>query len=209
MRRAGRGICVATLMLVAGCTSRSPAERSDVPASRDPAAATAALPATWARLGVGRPVDAARLAAWDVDVDTLGAGLPRGRGTVVEGARLYAAKCAACHGSTGEGLPPVYPRLVGRVPRDGFGFAADPSLERTIGSYWPYATTLYDYIRRAMPYGAPGTLSADETYAVTAHLLAANGIIAADASLDSASLVAVRMPAHGRFVADARAPGQP
>lgn len=199
----------AGLFLVAGCSPGASETQGHVPPSRDAAAATAALPATWTRLGVGRAVEPARLAAWDVDVDTLGAGLPRGRGTAADGARLYAVKCAACHGANGEGIAPVYPKLIGREPAEGFSFAQNPARERTIGNYWPYATTLFDYIRRAMPYGAPGTLSADETYAVTAHLLAANAIIPADAALDSAALVAVRMPAHGRFIDDPRAPGRP
>lgn len=190
------GVAVAT-----GCGDATP---RGVPWSADPAARRAALPNDRPRLGIGTPADPARIAAWDLDVDTLGHGLPPGRGTVAEGGAVYAAKCAACHGARGEGLPPAYPKLVGREPRNGFGFASDPGLARTVGNYWPYATTLYDYVRRAMPYNAPGTLTADETYALTAWLLAANEILPVDAALDSASLMRVRMPAAGRFVDDAR-----
>ncbi len=175
-----------------------------VPWSPDPASRTAALPRPWTRLGVGTPADPARVAAWDFDVDTLGHGLPVGRGSVAQGATLYAAKCGMCHGAKGEGMPPAYPALVGRAPRQGFDFAADPRLVRTIGNYWPHATTLYDYIQRAMPYTAPGSLTADETYALTAWLLAANEIVPPDAVLDSAALVRVKMPAAGRFVDDDR-----
>jgi S-disulfanyl-L-cysteine oxidoreductase SoxD len=163
----------------------------DAPAGRD-------------RLGIGAPVDSAVLARWDFDIDTLGRGLPVGRGSVAQGATLWAAKCAMCHGAQGEGMPPAYPRIVGREPRTGFGFANDPTLVRTVGNYWPYATTLYDYIQRAMPYNAPGSLSADETYALTAWVLSANEILPPDATLDADALRRVRMPAAGRFVDDNR-----
>lgn len=156
------------------------------------------------RLGVGTPVDSARLAAWDIDVDTLGHGLPEGRGSVADGAVLYAAKCAMCHGAKGEGMAPAYPKLVGREPREGFPFWRDPKHEKTVGNYWPYATSLWEYVRRAMPYTAPGSLTADETYALTAWMLAANEILPPDAVLDRAGLLAVKMPAHGRFVPDER-----
>lgn len=161
-------------------------------------------PATRERVGVGTPADSATLARWDFDIDTLGHGLPAGRGTVAEGAAIWAAKCASCHGANGEGVPPAYPRIVGREPRAGFGFAKDPTLVRTVGNYWPYATSLYDYIQRAMPYTAPGSLTANETYAVTAWVLSANDILPADATLDADALRRVRMPAAGRFVDDNR-----
>lgn len=178
--------------------------RAGVPWSADPASRTASLPRRRERLGVGTPADPARVLAWDFDVDTLGHGLPAGRGSVAQGVALYAAKCAMCHGAKGEGLPPAFPAIVGREPRQGFGFAADPALVRTVGNYWPYATTLYDYIQRAMPYTAPGSLTPDETYALTAWVLAANDILPRDAVLDSASLLRVKMPAAGRFVDDDR-----
>ena len=200
---------VAGLLVACGGASdaanarRSPG-RNGVPWSADPASRSATLPRDWQRLGVGRPADPARVAAWDFDVDTLGHGLPPGRGTAAEGAALYAAKCAMCHGVKGEGMPPAYPALVGREPRAGFGFASDPTIIRTVGNYWPHATTLYDYIQRAMPYFAPGSLTPAETYALTAWVLAANEIVPADAVLDSAALTRVKMPAAGRFVDDDR-----
>src|SRR4029079_4920476 len=113
------------------------------------------------------------------------------------------AQCAICHGAAGEGIPPT-PALIGRDPREGFPFAGAFKLRKTIGNYWPYATTLYDYIRRAMPLPAPGTLSSDDVYSLTAYLLSANEVIPAGSSLDSASLVAVKMPARDKFVRDDR-----
>ncbi len=155
--------------------------------------------------GLGRAATPSEIAAVDIDAGPDGAGLPRGRGTVDQGAAVFAAKCAACHGPGGAGVYPVYPALVGRDPRAAdFPFATDPNIRRTIGDYWPYATTVFDYVRRAMPFATPGSLTVDETYSVTAYLLAANKIIAGDAVLDSASLTAVKMPSRDRFVRDNR-----
>ena len=107
-------------------------------------------------------------------------------------------------------MEPVYPLLISRDPRgEDFDFASDPSIPRSIGNYWSHATTLYDYIRRAMPLFTPGSLSADETYAVVAYLLAANAVIPDTATLDAAALRAVRMPARDRFVPDDRSPTRP
>lgn len=145
----------------------------------------------------------------DIDVGPDGAGLPLGSGTAGQGAAIYSAKCASCHGARGEGMPPLYPRLIGRDSiAEGFPFASDARLERTIGNYWPYATTVFGYIRRAMPPTAPGSLSNDEVYSLTAWLLAENRIIPADATVDSASLTAVVMPYRDRFVPDDRRGGR-
>jgi S-disulfanyl-L-cysteine oxidoreductase SoxD len=158
--------------------------------------------ATPVRLGFGRPATAAEIAAWDIDVSPNGAGLPPGTGTAAQGATIFARKCAACHGRTGTEGP--YDRLVGREPRQGFPFGRDPSLVKTIGNYWPYATTLYDYINRAMPLDAPGSLTADEVYGLVAYLLWRNEIIPDTATIDAHSLPQVVMPAHDRFVRDNR-----
>lgn len=159
------------------------------------------------QFGIGRAPTRSELAAWDGDIGPDGAELPAGRGSARDGAAIYRAQCSACHGANGEGIEPVFPALVGRDPRgESFDFAGDPSIPRTIGNYWPYATALYDYIRRAMPLYTPGSLNADETYAVTAYLLAANKIIPDSATLDAAALRAVRMPARDRFVPDDRSP---
>ena len=124
-------------------------------------------------------------------------------------ARIYAAQCASCHGRSGEGKPPLYPRLIGRDSiAEGFPFGKDPRFVKTIGNYWPYATTVFDYVRRAMPHDAPGSLTNDQVYAVTAYLLSANRVIPAEATLDSATLAAVTMPYVDRFVSDDRHGGR-
>ena len=197
--RAKRGIC--TLLFIAGC---SPAG-DGTPDTR--ASAAAAAPSAYA---LGKPIDSAALKKIDIDVDPSGASLPAGSGNATRGLVVYAAKCAMCHGAKGEGMPAdrthgAYPRIVGREPREGFPFGRDPKLVKTVGNYWPYATTVYDYVHRAMPLTAPGTLTPDETYAVVAWLLAENEIIPRDAEMNAKTLPAVKMPAAGRFVADDRA----
>ena len=160
------------------------------------------------RYGLGQPATAAEIAQMDHDIGPEGLELPPGRGTVAEGATLYAVQCASCHGVKGEGIAPAFPQLVGRDPKaEGFAFSTDQKLVHTIGNYWPYATTLFDYIKRAMPQAAPGSLTDDQLYAVTAYLLAANQIIPDTAALDAASLRAVQMPYRDRFVPDDRRPG--
>lgn len=153
------------------------------------------------RLGIGRTASAAEIARWDHDISMEGAELPSGSGTVAQGAELYKAQCASCHNVNGEGLAPAYPALIGRAPEgEDFRFASDPKLVRTIGNYWSHAPSLFDYIKRAMPLTAPGSLSDDEVYALTAYLLAMNDVIARDATLDAESLRAVKMPYADRFV---------
>jgi mono/diheme cytochrome c family protein len=154
------------------------------------------------QFGIGHTATAEQIAAVDIDVSPNGAGLPQGSGTPEQGATIYAAQCASCHGANGEGKPPAYPQLLGGPKTTDF--ASDFKIPRTIGNYWPYATTLYDYIRRAMPLTAPGTLTADQTYAVSAYLLNREGIIPAGTSLDAKSLAAIQMPARSHFVNDDR-----
>jgi len=154
-----------------------------------------------AHFGFGTPADSALIDRWNIDVRPDGTGLPSGRGSVAEGGQVFAAHCAACHGATGHGGP--FPALVGGDP---WG-RTDPPKLRTVGNYWPYATTLYDYIRRAMPQNAPGSLTPDQTYAVIAWLLARNGIVGNDAVMDANTLPTVRMPARDRFVRDDRRGG--
>lgn len=158
-----------------------------------------------ARQELGRVASPEEIAAWDIDVNPKGEGLPPGSGTHASGAAVYAARCATCHGTKGEGLPPN-PRLIGREPRN-FSFADDRSLVKTVGNFWPYATTLFDYTRRAMPQTAPGSLTPDETYGVVAWLLAENEIISRDLVIDATSLPKVTMPARDRFVRDDRTGG--
>jgi len=158
-------------------------------------------------LGIGRPATPSEISAWDIDVGPDGAGLPPGRGTSADGAPIYAARCAGCHGKTGKEGPNDV--LVGRLPGDAFPFARDARTPKTIGSYWPYATTVFDYIRRAMPPDAPGSLKDDEVYALVAYLLVQNELVPADAVIDAASLPKVKMPAHDHFVPDKRAGVKP
>ncbi len=146
--------------------------------------------------------------AWNRDVGPDGAELPPGQGSAPEGKVLYAAKCASCHGAEGQGMMPAYPQLVGRDPKaENFVFATNAKLPHTIGNYWPDATTLFDYIRRAMPLLQPGSLNDHEVYALTAFLLAANKVLPDSAVLDAARLKAVKMPYHDRFVPDDRTGG--
>ena len=147
------------------------------------------------RYGFGQLATEADIEAWNIDVNPSGEGLPPGRGTVQEGAVVYATKCAACHGPTGTEGPKD--RLVG-----GQGSLATEHPIKTIGSYWPYATTLYDYIFRAMPFTAPQSLTADEVYALVAWLLHQNGILPKDAVMGAATLPAVTMPNRNGFISD-------
>jgi cytochrome c len=160
-----------------------------------------------ARYGLGRVATPAEIRAIDIDVMPDGRGLPPGQGTVAEGGVVYAAKCAACHGPKGEGGSAE--RLVGRNDGDSFAHATNPKLVRTVGSYWPYATTLYDYTARAMPFQKPGTLTPNETYSLVSYLLFLNGIVPEDAVMSQATLPNVVMPARDRFVRDDRTGGKP
>lgn len=176
--------------------------------------AVAAAQAPPQRFGFGEPAPREVIAALDIDVRPDGTGLPRGSGMAREAGELYARQCAACHGPKGEGASAD--RLVGAEPQGLPPFG--PEYERwragredvpfTIGNYWPYAATLFDYIRRAMPSNAPGSLTADETYGLVAWLLAQNGIIADTAVMNAETLPRVTMPAHTRFVPDNRRGGR-
>jgi cytochrome c len=143
--------------------------------------------------GLGVAITPADLAPWDINVQPDGEGLPGGSGTAAAGAEIYAAKCVACHGQGGMGQP--NDRLVG-----GQGTLTDLAQVRTIGSFWPYASTVFDYIRRAMPFQAPQSLTNDEVYALTAYLLAENGIIDSDDTLNARTLARVRMPNRDGFI---------
>jgi S-disulfanyl-L-cysteine oxidoreductase SoxD len=150
--------------------------------------------------GFGRPATPQEIKGWDIDISPDGAGLPPGQGDVRQGEAIFATKCASCHGPHGEGKPMV--RLVG-----GTGTLRDNKPIKTVGSYWPYATTLFDYVRRAMPLNAPQSLSADEVYAVSAYLLFLNGIVPQDATLDADALAKIKMPNRDGFVSAYPSPG--
>jgi cytochrome c len=158
-----------------------------------------------ARLEIGRPATNEEIARLDIDVRPDGRGLPPGSGTTAQGGRVYRETCAACHGINGEGVRGLGGMLIGRR-HETFDFALSLENEgqKTIGNYWPYATTLFDYVRRAMPFNAPGSLTDDDVYAATAYLLWKNGIVAEDAVMTAQSLPLVRMPAQSHFVRDDR-----
>lgn len=157
--------------------------------------------------GLGTPATPAQIAAIDIDVNPTGAGLPAGEGNATTGAVVYAQKCAVCHGPKGEGIE-KNPKLVGREPPSGFVFATDYKAPKTIGNYWAYSTTLYDYIHRTMPLSAPGSLTPTELYGVVAFLLAENKIISPAQTMDAKSLPAVKMPAQSHLVPDNRTGGR-
>lgn len=172
-----RELCIAMLVLV-GLAGGAPAQ------AQNP-------------LGIGRPATPAQIAGWNIDIDRYGDNLPPGNGTVSHGKEVFDQQCAACHGAKGEGG--VGDRLVG-----GQGTLATKKPVRTVGSYWPYAPTLFDYIRRAMPQNAPQSLSNEDVYAVSAYILHLNGLLPADATLDARTLSAIQMPNRAMFVSDPR-----
>ncbi len=144
---------------------------------------------------IGRQATGAEIQAWNIDISPTGEGLPPGQGTVSRGAAVYAATCAVCHGATGTEGPMT--KLVG-----GQGTLTTNHPVKTVGSYWPYATTLYDFIYRAMPLTAPQSLTPDEVYSVVAWLLFRNRIIPENTVIDAKTLPVIRMPNRGGFVSD-------
>ena len=162
--------CVLVALVLAGCATTQP----ETP-------------------NLGRAATPADIAGWDISVGPDGAGLPPGGGTAAKGAAVYEQKCQACHGAKGAGQP--NDRLVG-----GQGTLASKTPVKTVGSYWPYATTVFDYVRRAMPYVQPQSLTNDEVYAVTAYLLNLNGIIGDNDEMNAQTLPKVKMPNQPNFI---------
>lgn len=189
---------IATLGLalwVSGCGGITP--RSAQQGQNDAGAqatAIADMPTAGMQYGIGATPGPVQVAAWNIDVQPDGRNLPAGSGSVAQGRTLYAQACASCHGQQGEGKP--MDRLVG-----GKGTLGTATPVKTVGSYWPYATSVYDYIHRAMPFNAPGTLSPGEAYAATAYLLYMNGIIPENAVMDARTLPRVQMPNREGFTA--------
>ena len=147
--------------------------------------------------GLGRKANPEEIQAWDIDIAPNGAGLPSGQGSVKEGAKIFSKTCASCHGATGKEGP--MPRLVG-----GKGTLGSDRPVKTVGSYWPYATTVFDYVYRAMPPSAPQSLSVNEVYAVVGWILYQNDIIPESAIMNAHTLPAVQMPNRMGFVPDPR-----
>lgn len=147
----------------------------------------------------GSPASEADIAKVRMDAMPDGRGLPPGRGTYNEGKKVYMSKCASCHGEKGEGMKGAGDKLLG-----GKGTIATDKPVKTIESYWPYATTVFDYTKRAMPFNAPGSLSDNEVYAVTAYLLTEAKIIKKSEAMDAKTLPKVRMPNRDGFIPDPR-----
>jgi S-disulfanyl-L-cysteine oxidoreductase SoxD len=174
--RTSRTAAIVAASVLAACTTSGPAP--DAPVTG---------------FGFGRGATAQEVAAWDISIPPSGAGLPAGSGSARQGESVYVAKCQSCHGVKGVGKPAD--PLVG-----GIGSLASGKAVLTVGSYWPYATTLFDYIRRAMPTTNPMSLSDSEVYALTAYVLHLNGIVGEDATLNALTLPQVKMPNRDGFV---------
>lgn len=143
---------------------------------------------------LGQPATPHQIAGWNISIPPSGEALPDGRGTVAQGKKVYQHQCASCHGDKGQGGS-IGPKLVG-----GRGTLDTKHPVKTVGSYWPYATTVFDYVRRAMPFNAPESLSADQVYAVTAYVLHLNGIVSKNAVMDAKTLPKVKMPNRNGFI---------
>lgn len=151
------------------------------------------------KFNLGRPALPAEVSAWDIDVRPDGTGLPKGRGTVAMGGEIYAEQCASCHGDFGEGVD-RWPILAG-----GQDTLTEDRPEKTIGSYWPYLSTVYDYVNRAMPFGNARSLTDDQVYAVTAYLLYLNDIVDDEEfELSNENFNEIRLPNEANFIADGR-----
>lgn len=188
MRPRGRFVALAIVVLAQGV----------------PAGAGDTLPpgAPVARFAIGTPATAADIEARNIDIMPDGEGLPAGSGSVAEGAALYARQCRACHGDGGQGGSAA--ALAGAPAAEPATLAAERGAARTVGNYWPYATTLFDYTRRAMPQDRPGSLTNSEVYALTAYILHLNEMLPSDARLDARTLPRIRMPAARFFRSDER-----
>jgi cytochrome c len=142
---------------------------------------------------LGKPLDEAAIANWDISILPDGTGLPKGSGSPAQGVAIFAEKCSACHGDNGKGGPAA--ALVDDRKLDGISAA-----QKTIKNFWPYATTVFDFIRRAMPFTQPRSLSDDEVYALTAYILAENKLIGANDTMNAETLPKVKMPNRDNFI---------
>ncbi|MHA7776748.1 c-type cytochrome [Roseibium sp. M-1] len=195
---------LASFSSAAPADQQGAAEPEPVEETETAAAAVVATPVSATRdggvFGLGRVATADEIAAWDIDVRADGTGLPEGRGTVADGEVLFTDNCAVCHGDFGEGVG-RWPVLAG-----GQDTLKDDRPEKTVGSYWPYLSTVYDYVRRAMPYGNARSLSDDEVYALTAYLLYLNDVVTDEEfELSNENFADIRLPNEDNFIADTRA----
>jgi len=194
--------CLNPLMLAAvvavGLSGFGAVQLAAAPKSRS-AAPVEPVPAASKRIGVGRVATPEEIAGWDIDIRPDGHGLPVGKGTVKQGEPLYLERCAACHGEFGESAG-RWPILMG-----GAGTLASHDPVKSIGSYWPYASTVMDYIRRTMPFGNAQSLTNDELYAVTAYVLYLNDIIKDEKfELNERTFTSIKLPNQPNFIDDDR-----
>jgi cytochrome c len=187
-----------SVVLLALCVACAPAEDGDGPQTAASAPSPTYRGDRIGHYGFGTDATTQQIAGWDIDVRPDGSGLPAGSGSVSDGETLYDEKCAECHGTFGEGVG-RYPVLAG-----GEGTLMDARPTKTVGSYWPYTSTLFDYIRRTMPFTQPESLSAEETYALTAYVLYLNDLVDDDLVLDQSNLATIRLPNEANFVPDPR-----
>jgi S-disulfanyl-L-cysteine oxidoreductase SoxD len=192
-RRAWLATSIAALLVLSVYAPSNAQPAAPAPAPQAPAPGT---------FGFGHPATADEIKAIDIEVRPDGAGLPPGSGTLAQGQPIFAQKCAACHGANGEGTS-VAPKLIDPTPFK-VGVTAP-----TVGNYWPYATTVWDYINRAMPFDQPGSLAPDEVYALTAFLLAQNNVIGEADVMDAQSLPRVVMPNAAGFTSPDPRPDAP
>lgn len=157
-------------------------------------------PSAVGRLALGRAPTDAEIRGWDIDAAPDGHNLPPGSGTVAQGRAIYAQQCVACHGENGKG------GLMRAPLAGGGGTLKGKAPVMTVGSYWPHASTLFDYIRRAMPFDRPQSLKPDEVYALTAYLLHLDGVLGADATMDARAVTATKMPNRSAFFTYDNAP---
>ena len=143
---------------------------------------------------LGKPIDEGAIAAWDISILPDGTGLPKGSGTPAQGAPIYAEKCAACHGDNGKGGGPAAALVSDNV------IAGISASQKTIKNFWPYSTTIFDFVRSAMPFQAPRSLTDDEVYALTAYILAENKLIGANDMMNAQTLPKVKMPNRENFI---------
>ncbi len=194
MFRSARSLLCICLLSVVGHSAVAAAAAGDIVIEER----NSTEPRVAGHFGFGQLATAREIAGWDIDVRPDGLGLPPGGASAEDGEMLYEDRCASCHGSFGEGVG-RYPVLAG-----GEGTLTEPRPEKTVGSFWPYASTLWDYIHRAMPFTEPESLTDDEVYAITAYVLYLNDLIEYDAELSQANLANIEMPNKDGFFFDDR-----
>lgn len=165
---------------------------------------TAAYAGDELKYGFGVEPTKEEIAGWDIDIRPDGKGLPEGSGTYEDGETLFQDQCAVCHGEFADGGGGRYPALVGGSPKYLSQIANPGQPVKTIGSYWPYSSTVFDYIKRAMPFGNAQSLSNDEVYAITNYLMSENGLHDSEEPMDAKALIAIKMPNENGFIADPR-----